>query len=84
MTQPDHIESTVPYAGQLEMNASSYRFHPVLDPAADLIDAGDHAGFTALPERVQDLAGIHKDFRDQYRAAVRAGVIADNRSAPSA
>ena len=62
---------------RLELNAKGYRPDPLLDRVADLIDAGDHEALAKLPAKALDLGSIHRDFRDQYRAAVAAGAITD-------
>ncbi len=68
---------------RLEANARHHRYNAVLDPAADLIDAGDYAAFAQLPASVQSRAPIYADFRRYYRDAVAAGVVPDDRG-PSA
>jgi len=65
---------------KLELNARGYRYDPNLDPIADLLEQG-HAAWKDVPPRLLGVASIHKDFRDQYRRAVAAGAIADNRNA---
>lgn len=67
-------------AARLEMNARHYSYDPVLDPVADLIEQGPAAWRDVHPKLV-DLGSVHKDIRDQYRAAVRAGVVRDDRNA---
>lgn len=74
----DQIDSD---KARLEINARSYRYDPVLDPIADRIEAGE--AVADVPARVLDHASIHKDFRDQYRRAVAAGAIRDDRTAPT-
>ncbi len=64
-------------AAKLEMNARGYRYDPVLDAAADLLDAGDLEGWRKLPPQVRDLGSIQRDFREQHRRAVTAGVISE-------
>ena len=61
-------------------NARHYTFDPTLDAVADLIEQGPQAWAHVHP-KLLDLASIHKGFRDQYRAAVEAGVIPDDRNA---
>ncbi len=73
----DHIDSN---KAHLEINARGYRYDPQLDPIADLIEQGP-AACVGVPARLLDHASIHRDFRDQYRAAVAAGAIPDNRNA---
>ncbi|MDP9358986.1 MAG: hypothetical protein M3R02_27645 [Chloroflexota bacterium] len=68
----------------LEINARHHRHNPILERAADLIDAGDYAAFAQLPASVQSRAPIYADFRRYYRDAVAAGVVPDDRSGPSA
>ena len=65
---------------RLEINARGYRYDPHLDPIADLIERGP-AAWADVPARLLDLASVHKDFRDQYRSAVAAGAIPDDRNA---
>lgn len=65
---------------RLEMNARGYRYDPVLDPAADKLEQGPEAWKDMHPLLV-DRAAIHLDFRKQYRAAVEAGAIPDDRNA---
>ena len=67
---------------RLEMNAKGYKPDRDLDRVADLIEAGDRDALEKLPPRFVDLASIQMDFRDQYRRAVAAGAIPDDRSAP--
>ena len=67
-------------AAKLALNARGYRPDPVLDHAADLIDAGDIEGWKKLPPQVQDLGSVQRDFREQYRRAVDAGVVEGGRS----
>jgi len=66
-------------AARLEMNARHYSYDPVLDPVADLIEQGPAAWRDVHP-KLQSLASIHLDMRNDYRAAVRAGVIPDDRN----
>jgi len=73
----DDIDST---KAHLEINASGYRYDPTLDPIADLIEQGPAACAGVHPQLL-DLASIHRDFRSQYRRAVAAGAIPDNRNA---
>lgn len=65
--------------GRLVLNARSYRYDPTLDPIADLIEQGPAAWSNVHPHLL-DLGAIHKDFRDSYRAAVKAGAIPDDRN----
>ncbi len=64
----------------LEINARGYRYDPTLDPIADLIEQGP-AAWKDVPPRLLDHASIHLDFRNQYRRAVAAGAIPDDRTA---
>ncbi len=65
---------------KLELNARGYRYDPVLDPIVDLIEQGPSACKDVHPQLL-DHASIQRDFRDQYRRAVTAGVIPDDRTA---
>jgi hypothetical protein len=69
----DNIDST---KATLEINARGYRYDPTLDPVADLIEQGP-AACAGVHPKLLDLASIHLDFRNQYRAAVAAGAIAN-------
>jgi len=68
---------------KLEMNARGHRHDPQLERALELFHA-DRAAFDRLPGQLQSQVGIYADFRDQYRAAVEAGVIPDDRGTPAA
>ncbi len=63
---------------RLRANARHYAYDPNLERAADLFDADPHA-WTQLPVQLQDRSGIYRDHRDDYRRAVRAGAIPDDR-----
>lgn len=63
---------------RLELNARGYHYDPVLDPAADRIEQG---AWQDMPPALLSQASMHKDFRDMYRTAVKAGAIADDRNA---
>lgn len=65
---------------RLELNARGYRYDPVLDPAADKLDRGPEA-WKDMPAHLLSVASVHKDMRDMYRAAVKAGAIPDDRNA---
>lgn len=73
----EHIDTD---RARLEINARGYRYDPTLDPIADLIEQGPSAWKDVHPHLLGQ-AAIHKDFRDQYRRAVAAGAIPDNRTA---
>lgn len=64
----------------LEINARGYRYDPVLDAAADKLEQG-HDAWKDLPAHVLSQASVQLDFRNQYRAAVKAGAIPDDRNA---
>ena len=64
---------------RLAANARGYRPDPQLDPIADRIDNGDPCA--DVHPLLFDRASIYRDFRTQYRAAVDAGKIPDDRSA---
>ncbi len=70
-------------AATLELNARGHRHDPVLDPIADAMDRGDAAAWTSLHPLLADRASIYRDFRANYRAAVAAGAIPDDRSGPT-
>ncbi len=70
-------------AARLELNARGHRFDAGLDRVADLMDAGDYAAWSTLPPAAVSQASVYRDFRAQYRAAVKAGAIPDDRSAPA-
>ena len=79
MTQPlDNFEH-----GRLVANARTYKPDPALDHAADLLEA-DPAAWRELHPLIRDRSQIHAGFRRNYRAAVRAGLVPDDRSGPSA
>lgn len=65
---------------RLEMNARAYRYDPHLDAAADKLDQGPDAWKDMHP-LLLDQASIYRDFRNHYRAAVKAGAIPDDRNA---
>lgn len=73
MTEP--VESQM---AKLEMNARWFSFNPTLDKAADLFDS-DPQAWAQLPVIVQDHSGLYRDQREQYRNAVAAGAIVDDR-----
>ena len=68
------------HKAHLEINARGYRYDSTLDPIADLIEQGP-AACAGVHPKLLDHASIHKDFRDQYRRAVAAGAIPDDRNA---
>ena len=74
------IDST---AAKLELNARAYRYDPQLDPIADAMDSGNADAWRNLHPKLVDAASIYRDFRAQYRAAVAAKAIPDDRG-PSA
>jgi len=74
MTTPDNA------AASLELNARGYRFDPILDAAADKLEQGREA-WADMPAPLLRQATVHKDLRDHYRAAVKAGVVPDDRNA---
>lgn len=78
MTHPDSQRA------KLELNAGLHRYDPRFEPIADAMDNGDAAAWASLPARTIGLASLYRDARAQYRAAVAAGVITDDRSGPSA
>jgi hypothetical protein len=73
----DHLDSD---HARLELNARGYHYDPVLDPAADRLEQGP-GGWKDMPPALLSQASMHKDFRDMYRTAVKAGAIPDDRNA---
>lgn len=69
-------------AARLELNGRPFRYDANLERAADLFDA-DPQAWLRLPPRLQDLSGIYREFRDNYRRAVAAGVIPDDQRPPA-
>ena len=85
MEKYQHTEDLSPSGlekARLAMNARSYRHDPQLEHALELFHT-DRDRFDRLPGQLKSQVGIYADFRDQYRAAVEAGVIPDDRG-PSA
>lgn len=66
----------------LRANARLHRPDPQLDRAADLYET-DRQAWEQLPARIRDLSVMHADMRATYRAAVKAGLVPDDRG-PSA
>lgn len=66
---------------KLEMNARGFTYDPVLDSIADAMERGDTEAWTKCHPVLQDRAGVYRDLRDHYRAAVEAGAIPDDRNA---
>lgn len=77
----EHIDSD---AARLELNARAFRFDGHLDPIADAMERGDTDAWAGLHPRLQDRASIYRDLRDNYRAAVAAGAIPDDRGPDAA
>ncbi len=67
-----------PTRGALERRARLFQYDPHLEAAADLFDR-DPLAWAQLPVALQDASGMYRDMRNDYRAAVRAGVIPDDR-----
>ncbi len=65
-------------AARLEMNARHFQPDPQLDRAVELFHT-DRAAWDRLPAQLRSQTGIYEDFREQYRAAVRAGVVPADR-----
>ena len=65
---------------RLELNARGYHYDPVLDAAADKLEQGP-AAWKDMPPALLSQASMHRDFRDMYRAAVKAGAIPHHRNA---
>lgn len=63
---------------KLELNAKMFEFNAHLEKLADLFDS-DVEAWQRLPVIVQDRSGLYRDARQQYRDAVAAGAIADDR-----
>jgi len=68
---------------KLAMNARMFRYNKTLDQAADLFTS-DPLAWQQLPLLVRDQSGIYMDARDQYRKAVAAGAVVDDRTADTA
>lgn len=64
---------------KLEINARGYHYDADLDRLADLLEQGPSA-WKDMPPHILGVATVHKDFRDQYRVAVKAGAIPDDRT----
>ena len=80
------FNGTTPEASRLaklELNAKLFEFNQALEDAANLYDS-DPAAWQRLPVILQDRSGMYRDARAAYRAAVRAGAIADDRNAATA
>ncbi len=67
----------------LQIKARHHRHDPVLERACELWDT-DRAAFNRLPRSIKSQADIYRDMRQDYRDAVAAGVVPDDRSGPSA
>ncbi len=63
---------------RLERNARHFRPDPQLDRAVELFYS-DREAWNRLPAQLRSQTGIYEDFREQYRAAVRAGVVPADR-----
>ena len=80
---PDQIDpNTVlsPAQGVLYGRSKLYRPDATLDRIADLYD-NDREAWERMPASVKDHSILHRDMRNDYRAAVDAGLIPDNRPA---
>ncbi len=66
-------------AAQLEMNARHYQPDAALDSIADRIEQGP-AACQGIPPKALDLGSIQLDMRNDYRRAVAAGAIPDDRN----
>lgn len=66
-------------ANKLALNARLFEYDAVLDAVADAMDRGDTEAWIKLPVIVQDRAGLYRDSRQAYRAAVAAGAVPDDR-----
>ncbi len=73
MTDPQPLS-----LARLERNARHFQPDPQLDRAADLFHQ-DRAAWDTLPAQLRSLSSIYADFREDYRAAVRAGVVPADR-----
>ncbi len=56
---------------RLERNARHFQPDPQLDRAVELFYS-DREAWNRLPAQLRSQTGIYEDFREQYRAAVRA------------
>lgn len=70
-------------AGKFEMNARHHRYDARMEQVLEMFES-DRATYDVLPAKIKSEAGIYLEFRDQYRAAVTAGAVSDDRSGPSA
>lgn len=68
---------------KLALNARMFRYNKTLDQAADLFTS-DPLAWQQLPLLVRDQSGMYMDARDQYRKAVAAGAVEDDRTADTA
>ena len=68
---------------KLELNAKMFEFNAHLEKLADLFDS-DVEAWQRLPVILQDRSGMYRDARQQYRAAVEAGAVEDDRNANTA
>ena len=76
---PDYLDVE---RGRLAANSRLYRPDANLDRLADMYENDRHR-WDALPLQQRDLSYMHLEMRQQYRRAVAAGVIPDDRG-PSA
>ncbi len=73
MTDPQQLA-----LARLERNSRHYQPDPQLDLALELFHT-DRAAWDRLPAQLRSQTGIYEDFREAYRAAVRAGVVPADR-----
>lgn len=64
--------------GKLELAARHYQYDETLEKAANLFDT-DPQAWLKLPVILQDRSGLYRDARADYRRAVKAGVVSDDR-----
>jgi len=60
-----------------------FEYNEHLEKLADMFDS-DVEAWQRLPVILQDRSGMYRDARNQYRAAVEAGAIPDDRNAATA
>jgi hypothetical protein len=67
---------------KLYEHAQRFQYDARMERALELFE-NDRPAFMRLPNEIKSQVGIYADFRDDYRRAVTAGVIPDDRG-PSA
>ncbi|MDP9394456.1 MAG: hypothetical protein M3Q27_09510 [Actinomycetota bacterium] len=77
------MEIEGPTRAALKRRARLFRYDAHLEAAADLFDR-DPLAWTRLPVALEDASGMYRDMRNDYRAAVKAGVIPPDDRGPRA